>query len=141
MLIEVKVKVTRTIDNKKRKSIETYIINKEVFAEAEYAVSIILNGPDTDEFEIQSLKLSPIKEICSQYTGEHSFIATLKDTYHDDEGNEKSIKYKVLLWADSLSQATSNALELQRQGYEMSIESLKQVDYEYITEEHQTVDQ
>lgn len=139
MLIEVKVKVTRTIDNKKRKAIETYIINKEVFAEAEYAVSIILNGPDTDEFEIQSLKLSPIKEICSQYTGEHSFIATLKDIYHDDEGNEKSIKYKVLLWADSLSQATSNALELQRQGYEMSIESLKQVDYEYITDEHQTV--
>lgn len=141
MLIEVRVKVTRTIDNKKKKSLETYIINKELFSEAEYAVSVILTGPDTDEFEIQSLKLSPIKEICSQYTGRHSFLATLKDTYHDDEGNEKSLKYKVLLWADNLSQATTNALELQRQGYDMSIESLKQVDYDYITEEHQTISQ
>lgn len=135
MLIEVKVKVTRIIDTKKRKRIETYIINKEFFSEAEYAVTVLLQGDNTvDNFEIQSLKLSPIKEIADQYEGQYSYIATLKDIYHDDEGNEKSMRYKVLLWADNLTSATSRIRELQRQGYDMMIEGLKEVDYEYLRE-------
>lgn len=139
MLIEVKVKVTRIIDTKKRKKLETYVLDKAFFSEAEYAVTELLNGQHTqgtiEEFEIQSLKLSTIKEIASQYQGQYSFLATLKDIYHDDEGNEKSIKYKVLLWADDLSQATSNVRNLQRQGYDMLVEGLKQVDYEYLNSE------
>ncbi len=136
MLIEVKVKVTRIIDAKKRKKLETYILNKDFFSEAEYKVTEILNTQhdegEVDSFEIQSLKLSTIKEIADQYEGQYSFLATLKDIYHDDNGNEKSIRYKVLLWADDLTSATHNARELQRQGYDMQIEGLKEVDYTYI---------
>lgn len=133
MLIEVKVKVTRVIDTKKRKKLETYILNKELFSEAEYDVNAILFNDNTvDSFEIQSLKLSTIKEIADQYTGQYSYIATLKDIYHDDEGNEKSMRYKVLLWADDLTSATHNVRELQREGYDMQIEGLKEVDYTYL---------
>ena len=136
MLIEVKVKVTRIIDTKKRKKLETYILNKDFFSEAEYKVTEILNTQhdegEVDSFEIQSLKLSTIKEIADQYEGQYSFLATLKDIYHDDNGNEKSIRHKVLLWADDLTSATHNARELQRQGYDMQIEGLKEVDYTYI---------
>lgn len=136
MLIEVKAKVTRIIDTKKRKKLETYILNKDFFSEAEYKVTEILNTQhdegEVDSFEIQSLKLSTIKEIADQYEGQYSFLATLKDIYHDDNGNEKSIRYKVLLWADDLTSATHNARELQRQGYDMQIEGLKEVDYTYI---------
>ena len=136
MLIEVKVKVTRIIDTKKRKKLETYILNKDFFSEAEYKVTEILNTQhdegEVDSFEIQSLKLSTIKEIADQYEGQYSFLATLKDIYHDDNGNEKSIRYKVLLWANDLTSATHNARELQRQGYDMQIEGLKEVDYTYI---------
>lgn len=133
MLIEVKVKVTRIIDTKKRKKLETYILNKELFSEAEYDVNAILFNDNTvDSFEIQSLKLSTIKEIADQYTGQYSYIATLKDIYHDDEGNEKSIRYKVLLWANDLTSATHNVRELQREGYDMQIEGLKEVDYTYL---------
>lgn len=133
MLIEVKVKVTRIIDTKKRKKLETYILNKELFSEAEYDVNAILFNDNTvDSFEIQSLKLSTIKEIADQYTGQYSYIATLKNIYHDDEGNEKSMKYKVLLWADDLTSATHNVRELQREGYDMQIEGLKEVDYTYL---------
>ena len=39
MLIEVKVKVQRTVNSKIRKFTETYLIDKEFFAEAEYAVT------------------------------------------------------------------------------------------------------
>mgnify|MGYP003441224029 FL=1 len=136
MLIEVRVKVTRIIDAKKRKKLETYILNKSFFSEAEYKVTEILNTQHdertVDSFEIQSLKLSTIKEIADQYEGQYSFLATLKDIYHDDNGNEKSMRYKVLLWANDLTSATHNARELQRQGYDMQIEGLKEVDYTYI---------
>lgn len=141
MLIEVRVKVTRIIDAKKRKKLETYILNKSFFSEAEYKVTEILNTQHDegtiDSFEIQSLKLSTIKEIADQYEGQYSFLATLKDIYHDDNGNEKSIRYKVLLWANDLTSATHNARELQRQGYDMQIEGLKEVDYTYIKEDEQ----
>ena len=141
MLIEVKVKVTRIIDTKKRKKLETYILNKDFFSEAEYKVTEILNTQHNegivDSFEIQSLKLSTIKEIADQYEGQYSFLATLKDIYHDDNGNEKSMKYKVLLWANDLTSATHNARELQRQGYDMQIEGLKEVDYTYIKGDEQ----
>lgn len=136
MLIEVKVKVTRIIDTKKRKRIETYILNKDFFSQAEYAVTALLQGDNTvDSSEIQSLRLSPIKEIADQYEGQYSYIATLKDTYHDDEGNEKSMRYKVLLWADDLTSATHNVRELQREGYEMQVEGLKEVNYTYLHNE------
>ena len=138
MLIEVKVKVTRIIDTKKRKKLETYILNKDFFSETEYKVTEILNTQHdegtVDSFEIQSLKLSTIKEIADQYEGQYSFLATLKDIYH----NEKSMRYKVLLWADDLTSATHNARELQRQGYDMQIEGLKEVDYTYIQDKHTT---
>lgn len=142
MLIEVKVKVTRIIDTKKRKKLETYIFNKDFFSEAEYKVTEILNTQhdegEVDSFEIQSLKLSTIKEIADQYEGQYSFLATLKGIYHDDNGDEKSMRYKVLLWANDLTSATHNARELQRQGYDMQIEGLKEVNYTYIQDEHTT---
>lgn len=141
MLIEVKVKVTRLINNKKRKSLETCLIEKEFFAEAEYAITDLLNNQinegNVKAFDILSLRLSPIKEVATQYEGTSSFIATLKDIFHDNEGNEKTIKYKVLLWANDLSSATSHVRELQREGYDMLIEGLKEVNYTYLNNEEQ----
>lgn len=137
MLIEVKVKTTRIVDDKKRKALETYILQKDLFSEAEYTVTALLEGDNTvDSYEIQSLKLSVIKEIADQYEGQYSYIITLKDVYHDDEGNEKSMRYKVLLWADDLTSATHNVRELQREGYDMQIEGLKEVNYTYLQNEN-----
>lgn len=144
MLIEVKVKVARIIDGKTRKRTETYLKEGcELFVEAEQAVMRKLTdeqvGGLIDEFEIQSLKISPIKEVCDQWiddyvlSGYPPFLATLKETYHLDDGSEKTLKYKVLLWANSHSQALQRVQELARQGYDMQIEGIKQVDYDYLT--------
>ena len=109
------------------------------FTEAEYAVLQALNEEQTshlvEEFEIQSLRISAIKEIATQYQGTTSFVATLKDIWHDDDGTEKSLRYKVLLWADDLTQANQRVQELSREGYDMLIEGIKQVDYEYLSGE------
>ena len=131
MLIEIKVKTKRTIDNKPKKRQEVYLTDKAFFAEAEYAVTALLTD-STDEFEIQSLRLSPIKEIANQFTGNYSFVATLRDTWMEDDGTEKHLKYKVLLWANTLTQANQRVQELAKEGYDMLIEGIKQVDYEYI---------
>ena len=139
MLIEVKAKVSRIIDSKLRKRTETYLIDKELYAEAEYAVmSSLANEQElgtVESSEIISLRQSPIKEICEDTMpgSAFTFIATLKDIFHDDNGNEKSMRYKVLLWANDLSQANQRAQQLARQGYDMQIEGIKQVEYEYLT--------
>lgn len=140
MLIELKVKTKRTDSTgKTRKKTETYLINKDFFAEAEYAITEMLteetNSHLLDEFEIISLKISQLKEIATQYQGENPFIISLKDVFHEDDGTEKYTKYKVLLWADSLTEANSRAHELSMQGYDMLIESIKQVEYVFINEE------
>lgn len=136
MLIEVKVKVARVIDNKTRRRTETFVVNKDVFAEAEYKVTLVLNQEQdagtVESFEIQSLRISPIKELVTQYQGDSTYIATLKDIWLEDDGTEKQLKYKVLLWANDLTEANKNAHMLARQGYDMQIEGLKQVDYEYL---------
>lgn len=136
MLIEVKVKVARVIDGKTRKRTETLLLNRELFAEAEYDVMAKLAQEQTDgsveDFSIQSLRMSSLKEVANQFTGDSTFIATLKDVWLADDGTEKSLKYKVLIWANDLSEAHVNTQKLARQGYDMTIEGITQVDYEYL---------
>lgn len=144
MLIEVKVKVARIIDGKTRKRTETYILDKEVFADAEYQVMAKLAQEQeegfVDGFEIQGLRISQIKEIASQFNGQFTYMATLKDIWLDEVGNEKTMRYKVLLDADDLADAQSNIQQLARQGYDMQVEGIKQVDYEYLTNQEESND-
>ena len=142
MLVEVKVKVARLIDNKLRKRTETYLVpDCELFVNAEHQVMNILseeqNSGIVDDYEIQSLRISPIKETCPQWYDASlpAFIATLQDIFHADDGTEKTLKYKLLLWAENHSQALQRVQELARQGYDMHIEGIKEVDYQYLTEE------
>lgn len=143
MLLEVKAKVAEIIDSKIRKKMYTYIVpDCELFVNAEHLVmhklSEDVNAGLVDSYEIQSIKISPIKEVCTQWLEDYttndypSFIATLKDIWVTDDGTEKSLKYKVLLWASNHSQAISRVTELARQGYDMQIEGIKQVEYQYI---------
>jgi len=139
MLIEVKVKVARIIDGKTRKRTETFLVERELFSEAEYAVMSGMTQEvelsTVESFEIQSLRISPIKEVAEQFISESAlstYIATLKDLWVADDGTEKHLKYKVLLWAEDLTQANRNVQQLSRVGYDMQIEGIKQVDYEYL---------
>ena len=142
MLVEVKVKVSRIVEGKTKKLSETYILNKEFFAQAEYDVQSLITRDvevgTVDTFEIQSIKISQIKELAYNQQGETTFIATLKDVQLDEKGNEKALRYKVLLWADSLTQADRRAHDLAREGYDMTVEGIKQVDYIYLTEIEET---
>lgn len=143
MLIEVKTKVSWVIDSKVKKKIETYLIDKEVFAEAEYAVMNLLNSYQNEStvssFEIVSLRQSVVREVVEQYEGEGTFIASLRDTFLQDDGSEKIMKYKVLLWADNISEAMTHTREIAQQGYDMQIDGLKEVSYTYLNSEENEV--
>jgi len=52
----------------------------------------------------------------------------LCDTFTDDAGNEKTLRYKVLLYADSLTQCGERILSFAKQGYDMAVESIRQTD-------------
>jgi len=143
MLIEVKAKVARVIDGKTRKKVESFVLDRELFSEAEYAVLSKLTTEQQEGLiessEILSLRQSPIKEVATQFiSGDYSYLATLIDIWLDNDGTEKKLKYKVLLWANSLTEANANASQLARQGYDMQIEGIKQVDYEYLNELSET---
>lgn len=139
MLIEVRAKVAWIIDTKVRKKLETFILDEEVFAEAEYAVMSLLSSykeeGTVDDFEVLSLKQSVVKEIITQYQGECTFIASLRDTFLQDDGSEKTVKYKVLLWANNISDAMAHTREIAQQGYNMQIDGLKEVNYTYLDSE------
>ena len=145
MLVEVKVKVARIIDNKTRKRTESCLTDVEIFANAELRVMQHYSQEQSegliDDYEIQSLRISPIKEVATQFNGQFTYVATLKDIWLDNDGTEKTLKYKVLLWAEDTADATSNVLQLARQGYDMLIEGIKQVDYEYLTNQEEDNDQ
>lgn len=141
MLIEVKTKVTRIEGKKYKRVTTTFILDRELFSQAEYTVTELLENEEKNgtvfDYEIQSLKCSSIKELATQYTGENTFVVTLTDVFTDDEGNEKPLKYKVLLWAKDLSEAWERTKELSEQGYDMHIEGIKEVPYEYLAEEEE----
>lgn len=136
MLIEVKARVAWIIDAKVKKKQETFILNREVFAEAEYAVMTLLSGYVNDgtveSYEILGLKVSQVKEIITQYQGENTFIASLRDTFLQNDGTEKIVKYKVLLWANNISDAMTNTRGIASQGYDMQIDGLREVNYTYL---------
>lgn len=138
MLIEVKTKTTRKIDNKSITRTENFVVpDCELFVEAEHTVMNHLSEEQTsglvENFQIQAIKVSGLNEVCTQYQGDYSYIATLQDTFIDDNGNEKPLNYKVLLFANDLAEAMDNARNLAHQGYNMVITGLKEVNYKYLT--------
>jgi hypothetical protein len=142
MLIEVKVRVTWIIDSKYKKTTETFLIDREVFAQAEYTIMHELtdkvNTGLAFDFYILSLKMSPIKEVCTQFQGENTFIASLRDTFLQDDDSEKVMRYKILLWANDIADAMAHTREIASQGYDMQIDSLKEVNYTYLNNDEES---
>lgn len=78
--------------------------------------------------DVTDIKRSRIKEVLNARQSQEDLIwqAELMDVFHDDEGNEKEIKYKTILFAQSFDNAKAFISEYMRQGYDnMSLVSLK----------------
>lgn len=102
------------------------LLNATSFAEAEEIG--YKYGDGLTDIDVVSIKRSKIKEVLNERSKETDLIwqAELMTLFCDDEGNEKQIKYKTILFAETFDSAKAFISEYMRQGYDdMSLVSLK----------------
>lgn len=117
-----------TIDNRgndKNVKENIVVLNATSFTEAEEMG--YKYGDGLTDIDVVSIKRSKIKEVLNERGDDSDLIwqAELMDVFHDDDGNEKEIKYKTILFAQSFDSAKAFISEYMRQGYDMSLVSLK----------------
>ena len=117
MYYEITDRVKRVKDDGTEKEVnERYITDCLTFAEAEQKGMEAYSADNTDG-DVVAVKRSNVKEIVNENEEkEHYFKATIVDIFTDDNGNEKELKYYVLIRADNLTEATSKANDYLRQG-------------------------
>ena len=109
---------------------DKYIVeNCELFAEAEQkGLELPLNGQD-----VTAVKISAIKEFANSPSGkdgEAIYIATIVDTFINDEGAEKKMKYRVALFALSTTNADKVVSEYMAQGLnDMECEKIEKTSF------------
>lgn len=105
---------------------ESYVLNdKESWSDVEATFYLLFDG--YKELDVESIKRSKIKEIANSRESESDLLwmAEMMDVFHDDEGNEKTLKYKILFFSKTYESANAFITEYSKQGYDMSLVSLK----------------
>lgn len=117
------IKLTQLPKGEDKPVKEHYILDALLHAEAEKRGYDLYPDRETD---VTCVFRSDIKEILNEPDEDKvCFCATVCDVTTDDEGKEKLLKYKVLVWADSIDDATSVVNEHLRQGYDMRLDAIK----------------
>ena len=128
MIHEVTIAFTVAGKNGEGKTVkEQYLVdNRNLFAEVEDAMYVGFDG--YKDLDVIAVKRSRIKEVANSRTNEEEkmFIATLVDIFHDQEGNEKEIKYQVAFYSQNMSTAWAFIREYVAQGYNMKVSAIKE---------------
>ena len=119
MLYEVKARYT---DGDKTVKVH-YLLDAQLFAQAEAKVYEQLK--DKTDVDVISIKRSTIKEVIKEDNDFDYYVATISDTYTDDKGNEKIIRYKQLLPAATIGEAQEAINDYLKQGYDMRLDAIK----------------
>lgn len=120
MLYEVKARYTA--DGGKTVKVH-YLLDAGLFAQAE--VKVYEQLKDKADVDVISIKRSTIKEVIREDNDLDYYVATISDTYTDDKGNEKIIRYKQLLPAASIGEAQEAINDYLKQGYDMRLDAIK----------------
>ena len=103
-----------------------FIENCTSWADAEDKMLAYFNS----ENEVVGMAISKVLEVVNTPTQEEKmdmfiYRAVIASIYTDDDGNEKEMKYPVLLWAKNIDEAMSVVNNYLRQGLEdMSLVSI-----------------
>ena len=119
MLYEIKARYT---DGDKTVKVH-YLLDAQLFAQAEAKVYEQLK--DKSDVDVINIKRSTIKEVIRVDNDLDYYVATISDTYTDDKGNEKIIRYKQLLPAANIGEAQKAITEFLEQGYDMDLDAIK----------------
>ena len=126
MFFEAKLR-EKTHDTGEQKEVkEHYIMDAELFAEAEKMMFELYPNQKIDVF---SIGRSDIREIINDKEDDKPFFkATVIDVFTDDEtGKEKETKYYMLVCAENTVEATLLVNEYLKQGYNLRLDGIKRV--------------
>ena len=84
-------------------------------------------GSGLTAIDVTDVKRSKLKEVLNERSSneEQIWMAELMDVFVDDEGNEKPIKYKTILFATTFDKAKAFVSEYIKQEYNLELISLK----------------
>jgi hypothetical protein len=102
--------------------------NIELFGEAEEM--LYKYGQSLTDCEVIAIKRSKVKEIANSRGSEQDkvWLAEVEDVFLGDEGEEKSIKYKILLYAKNFDSAMKVMDQFLAQGYSMTLVTIKRTN-------------
>lgn len=107
MFYEITAEVEKTLENGLIKKVkEQYITDCLLFTEAENKTFEYLQAFYDGEIDITAIKRSKVIEIVNETESEYYFRATVVQTQLDDNGNEKELKYQLLVSAPDINKAT-----------------------------------
>lgn len=115
--------------NDKTKKERFIIDNMETFSEVE---SMLFEEYESlREFDVPAIKRSNIKEIANKRQSDEDkiYIAEIEDVFTTDTGEEKPIKYKIVFFSSEFDNALCFITEFLKQGFDMSLISLKQSNF------------
>lgn len=110
---------------------ESFIINDvETFSEAEE--KLYKESGERTAFEVLGIKRSKVVEIANQRTCDEDNIyqVVLNDVFTDDNGEEKTMKYVIVLYANCIEKAYSFIKEYISQRYDMELTGIKKTRFE-----------
>lgn len=116
-----------------KQKLSKFIVDKcELFAEAE--------AKGLEEFagncDVVAIKQSKIREFVNEpeeTDEEHIYYATIIDTFVNDDGSEKEVKYQVAVYAESTTQCNKIVNEYMAQGLnDMRCVAIKQTKFECV---------
>lgn len=125
MIYEITIAYTTQTDGKVRKVKETYLADGiETFTEAE---QLAHKSGELKNIDVIAIKRSRLLEICNKRETKNDkiYIAQLEDTFMID-GEEKTAKYPVALYAADMDAAHATITKYVWQGYDMSLRGLKE---------------
>lgn len=102
--------------------------NIELFGEAEEM--LYKYGQSLTACEVIAIKRSKVKEIANNRGSDQDkvWLAEVEDVFLSDEGEEKSIKYKILLYAKNFDSAMEVMDQFLAQGYSMTLVTIKRTN-------------
>lgn len=113
MYYEFKIRATKDTPKGEKEVTEQYITDCELFAEAETKGMELTNGKG----DVIAITRSNVREIVNPDVISKTFFkATIVDIFVNDNGDEKEQRYRVLVAADSVQEATHITQDYMKQG-------------------------
>jgi hypothetical protein len=134
MIYEATITYVEIDDKGNDKNVKKNILvdEYEFFGECEALIMELFD--DYTSLDVIAIKRSKIREILNKRDNENQklYIATLSNSFVDEDGNEKETNYPVVFFADDMDNAYVFITEYIKQGYNLILVGLRKSNFKDI---------